>query len=79
MWIGQAGHCLLHQTDQTLGGTTRLIAHPAVMHATSLALDLEARGVARKAGHAVLIIIIVLIVLGILIGAGLTTLLRRRR
>ncbi len=55
-----------------------LIAHPAVMHATSLALDLEARGVARKAGHAVLIII-VLVVVGILIGAGLTALLRRRR
>ncbi len=56
-----------------------VIAHPAVTHAVSLALDLEARGVARKAGHAVLIIIIVLVVVGILIGAGLATLLRRRR
>jgi len=59
--------------------TIMLIAHRAVMPATSLALDLEARGVARKAGHAVLIIIIVLVVVGILIGAGLTALLRRRR
>jgi len=35
--------------------------------------------VARKAGHAVLIIVIVLIVVGVLLGVGLTMLFRRRR
>jgi flagellar basal body-associated protein FliL len=41
--------------------------------------DLEARGVVRKAGHAVLIIIVILIVLGVLLGVGLTAMFRRRR
>jgi len=53
--------------------------HPAVYQAVALANDLEARGVARKAGHAVLIIVIVLIVVGVLLGVGLTMLFRRRR
>jgi len=53
--------------------------HPGVDQAVALANDLQARGVARKAGHAVLIIVIVLIVVGVLLGVGLTTLLRRRR
>jgi len=56
-----------------------LIAHPAITQAVVLANDLEARGVVRKAGHAVLIIVIVLIVLGVLLGIGVTTMFRRRR
>ncbi len=56
-----------------------LIAHPAITQAVVLANDLEARGVVRKAGHAVLIIVIVLIVLGVLLEIGVTTMFRRRR
>jgi len=37
------------------------------------------RLVVRKAGHAVLIIIVILIVLGVLLGVGLTAMFRRRR
>lgn len=51
----------------------------AAYRAVALANDLEARGVARKAGHAILIIVIILVVLGVLLGVGLTTFLRRRR
>jgi len=35
--------------------------------------------VVRKAGHAVLIIVLVLIVLGVLLGVGLAAMFRRRR
>jgi len=37
------------------------------------------RAVVRKAGHAVLIIVLVLIVLGVLLSVGLTAMFRRRR
>ncbi len=55
--------------------------YPAVFqaHALGLVHDLEARGVARAAGHAVLIIIVILIILGVLLGMGLSSFFRRRR
>jgi hypothetical protein len=56
-----------------------LLANPTVSRAAVLLSDLEARGVVRKAGHAVLIIILVVIVLGVLLGVGLTAMFRRRR
>jgi flagellar basal body-associated protein FliL len=56
-----------------------LLANPSVSRAAVLLSDLEARGVVRKAGHAVLIIIVILIVLGVLLGVGLTAMFRRRR
>ncbi len=56
-----------------------LLANPTVSRAAVLFSELEARGVVRKAGHAVLIIIVVLIVLGVLLGVGLTAMFRRRR
>ncbi len=56
-----------------------LLANPTVSRAAVLLNDLEARGVVRKAGHAVLIIILIVIVLGVLLGVGLTALFRRRR
>ncbi len=56
-----------------------LLANPTVSRAVVLVNDLEARGVVRKAGHAVLIIVLVLIVLGVLLGVGLAAMFRRRR
>lgn len=56
-----------------------LLASPTVSRAAVLYSDLEARGVVRKASHAVLIIVVVLIVLGVLLGVGLTMMIRRRR
>lgn len=56
-----------------------LLTSPALSRAMLLVNDLEARGVVRKAGHAVLVIIIVLVVLGVLLGIGLTAMFRRRR
>lgn len=56
-----------------------LLANPTVSRATVLFNELEARGVVRKAGHAVLIIIVVLIVLGVLLGVGLAAVFRRRK
>jgi len=56
-----------------------LVANPTVSRTAVLFSDLEAGGVVRKAGHAVLIIIVVLIVLGALLGVGLTAMFRRRR
>jgi len=55
-----------------------LLANPTVSRAVVLVNDLEARGVVRKAGHAVLIIVLVLIVLGVLLGVGLAAMFRRR-
>ncbi len=56
-----------------------LLTNPTVTRAVVLVNELEARGVVRKAGHAVLIIVLVLIVLGVLLGVGLTAMFRRRR
>jgi len=56
-----------------------LLANPTVSRAAVLLSDLETRGVVRKAGHAVLIVIVILIVLGVLLGVGLTAMFRRRR
>jgi len=56
-----------------------LLANPTVSRAVVLVNELEARGVVRKAGHAVLIIVLVLIVLGVLLGVGLAAMFRRRR
>jgi len=56
-----------------------LLVNPVFSRAVVLANDLEARGVVRKAGHAVLIIVIVLVVLGVVLGVGLTAMFRRRR
>ncbi len=56
-----------------------LLTNPTLSRAVVLVNDLEARGVVRKAGHAVLIIIIILVVLGVLLGVGLTAMVRRRR
>jgi len=56
-----------------------LLANPTVSRAVVLVNELEARGVVRKAGHAVLIIVLVLIVLGVLLSVGLTAMFRRRR
>jgi len=50
-----------------------LLANPTVSRAAVLFSEV------RKAGHAVLIIIVVLIVLGVLLGVGLTAMFRRRR
>jgi len=61
------------------GGDVLLLANPTVTRAVVLVNELEARGVVRKAGHTVLIIVLVLIVLGVLLGVGLTAMLRRRR
>jgi len=61
------------------GGDVLLLANPTVTRAVVLVNELEARGVVRKAGHAVLIIVLVLIVLGVLLGVGLTAMFRRRR
>lgn len=56
-----------------------LLTNPTLSRAVVLVNDLEARGVVRKAGHAVFIIIIILVVLGVLLGVGLTAMLGRRR
>lgn len=58
---------------------SHLVLHQASHRAATVLADLEARGVVRAAGHAILVLIVVGLVILFLIGFLLSRMFRRRR